>query len=185
MNNKVQVFLSYCWADDKIANDIYDNLIRYSEIDIHRDKISIKQWDSIKTYMQLIPYMDYTILLISDAYLKSSSCMYEVLAVMRDYRYRDKIFPAIISSEIYNPIEIINYVKYWQDKYKKLNNAMKNIDVQNLGTLPESLKRYNDIASNIATFIDTISDMNNPNISDITNAIIEKLMNHGFIEGKI
>ena len=39
--------------------------------------------------------MDYTILLISDAYLKSSNCMYEVFEVMRDRRYKDKTFLAV------------------------------------------------------------------------------------------
>lgn len=181
MNNKAQIFLSYCWKDDKIANEIYDNLIRFNEIDIHRDKIDIKPWNSIKTYMQSIPDMDYTILLISDAYLKSANCMYEVLEVIKDHKYRDKIFPAVIYSGIYNPIERTRYVKYWQDEYKKLKEAIKEIDTQNLGTLPENLKRYQDIASNIVTFIDAISDMNNPSISDIEKVIIEKLTENGFI----
>ena len=181
MKNKAQIFLSYCWKDDKIANEIYDNLVGINDIDIHRDKIDIKPWNSIKAYMQSISDMDYTILLISDAYLKSENCMYEVLEMIKDHKYRNKIFPAVIDSGIYDPIQRIRYVKYWQDKYKKLKNETKEIDIQNLGTLPESLKKYQDIASNITTFIDSISDMNNPNISDITKVIIEKLTKHGFI----
>lgn len=181
MNNKAQIFLSYCWKDDKIANEIYDSLVGINEIDIHRDKIDIKPWKSIKAYMQSIPDMDYTILLISDVYLKSENCMYEVLEVMRNREYRDKIFPAVIYSGIYDPIERISYVKYWQDKYKKLKDELEGIDTQNLGTLPGSLKKYQDITSNIATFIDTVSDMNNPSISDIEKVIVEKLTENGFI----
>lgn len=160
-------------------------MIRFNEIDIHRNKIDIKPWNSIKTHMQLIPNMDYTILLTSDAYLKSANCIYEILEGMRDHKYRNKIFPAVIYSGIYDLIERISYVKYWQDKYKKLKDELKGIDTQNLGTFPESLKKYQDIASNIATFIDTISDMNNPHISDITKVIIEKLTEYGFIDKQL
>lgn len=50
--------------------------------------------------------MDYIILIISDSYLKSKNCMYEVMEMMRDSEYKDKIFPAVINSEIYNPIPV-------------------------------------------------------------------------------
>ena len=62
------------------------------EINLHRDKLDIRKWGSIKQYMQSIPKMDYMILLISDAYLKSANCMYEVLEVMRDSSIRIKYF---------------------------------------------------------------------------------------------
>ena len=55
-----------------------------TNIHIHRDTIDIKKWDSIRDYMNNIENMDYIILLISDAYLRSRNCMYEVLEVMRD-----------------------------------------------------------------------------------------------------
>lgn len=101
---KVNIFLSYCWNDSSEADRIYDYFMRNLNIELHRDKIDIKKWGSIKKYMQSISNMDYTILLISDSYLKSANCMYEVLEVMRDRNYKDKIFPAVIDSGIYDPI---------------------------------------------------------------------------------
>ena len=109
---KAEVFLSYCWADEKIADEVYDNLIRCTQIKLHRDKLEIGQWGSIKEYMQSIAQMDYTILLISEAYLKSPNCMYEVLEVMRDRKYKDKIFPAVVYKGIYDPLIRANFVKY-------------------------------------------------------------------------
>ena len=136
-----QIFLSYCWNDSNTADEIYNQLTIDSRITLHRDKLDIRHWGSIKEYMQSIPEMDYTILLISDAYLKSSNCMYEVLEVMRDRRYKDKIFPAVICTDIYKPIKRAEYVKYWQEKYQELKGAIQGIDAQNLGTLTEDLKR--------------------------------------------
>ena len=93
---KKNLFLSYCWKDSNEADKIYDFFKSSRNIELHRDTIDIGKWESIKEYMQSISDMDYTILLISDVYLKSANCMYEVLEVMRDRNYRDKIFPAVI-----------------------------------------------------------------------------------------
>lgn len=125
--------------------------------------------------------MDYTILLISDSYLKSSNCMYEVLEVMRDRNYRDKIFSAVIYSEIYYPITRAKYVKYWQDKFKELEDTLKEINVQNLGNLNEDLKRIQDISSNTAEFLDVVSYLNNPNVTDVCINIEEKLSQNCFL----
>jgi len=35
---RAEVFLSYCWADEKIADEVYDNFIRCMQIKIHRDR---------------------------------------------------------------------------------------------------------------------------------------------------
>lgn len=179
---KVNIFLSYCRNDSSEADRIYDYFKRNQNIELHRDKINIKKWGSIKEYMQSISNMDYTILLISDSYLKFANCIYEVLEVMRDRDYRDKIFPAVIYSGIYSPVIRAKYVKHWQDEFKELENILKELNVQNLGKLNEDLKRRQDISSNIAEFLDVVSDMNNPNIADICMSIEEKLSQKGFLE---
>ena len=178
---KVNIFLSYCWNDSGEADRIYDYFNRNQNIELHKDKIDIKKWGSIKEYMQSISDMDYTILLISDSYLKSANCMYEVLEVMRNRNYRDKIFPAVIYSGIYSPVTRAKYVKHWQDEFKELEGTLKEINVQNLGKLNEDLKRIQDISSNIAEFLDVVSDMNNPNITDVCISIEEKLSQKGFL----
>ena len=174
-DNRPQIFLSYCWSDTEVVNKIYTELSSYSQIDLHRDRIDINRWGSIREYMQSISEMDYTILLISDEYLKSDNCMYEVLEVMRDRKYKNKIFPAIMCEDIYKPIKRIKYVQYWQEECKKLNAEMQEIYPQNWGNLSETLKRYQNIAANIIEFLDTVADMNNPKVTDITEAVKEKL----------
>lgn len=181
---KLNIFLSYCWNDTNEANKIYDYFKSSQNIELHRDTIDIGNWGSIKEYMQSISNMDYTILLISDSYLKSANCMYEVLEVMRDRDYKDKIFPAVIFSGIYDPIIRIDYVKYWEEEFIKLKEKLTGLSVENLGRLPEDLKRRQDISSNIANFLDVVSDMNNPNIEDVCVAIEEKLSQKGFLENK-
>lgn len=173
--NENEVFLSYCWQDEMIADDIYNFLIKNIDIELHRDKINIGTWESIKEYMQSIPQMDYVVLLISDAYLKSENCMYEVLEVLRDRKYRKKILPIVINTEIYKAESRAKYVLYWQQQYKELKKSLREIEIQNIGRLGEDLKRRQNIASTIAEFLDVMAYMNNPEISDVKKAIINKL----------
>lgn len=175
VDSKAKVFLSYCHKDEEVADKIYDYFKSKKEIELHRDKIDVKVWKSFKQYMQSLTQMDYVILLISNSYLQSSNCLYEVLEVMRDRNYSDKIFPAVISKEIYDTITKINYVKYWQDRYNELKEIINEIEPQNIGKLGEDLKRTQNISSNIANFLDTVSDMNNPAIDDVCEAIENKL----------
>ncbi len=107
--------------------------------------------------------------------LKSSNCMYEVLEVMRNRDYKEKIFPAVIDSRIYKPATRAEYVKYWQNEYEKLNESLKGIFMQNMGNLGNDLKRAQDIAANMAMFLEKISDLNNPNIKNVCMAIETKL----------
>lgn len=182
---KAEVFLSYCWEDEKIVDEVYDNLIKCTQINLHRDKLEIKQWGSIREYMQSITQMDYVVLFISEAYLKSPNCMYEVLEIMRDREYKDKIFPAVIYTDIYKASTKVRFVKYWQDKLSELENDTKGIKMQNAGSLPEDGKQYQDIAANIVNFLKIVSDMNNPDIKDISDAIKNKLTKTGIIENNI
>lgn len=182
---KSEVFLSYCWEDEKVADEVYDNLLRCTQINLHRDKLKIEHWGSIKAYMHSISQMDYTILLISETYLKSPNCMYEVLEVMRDRKYKDKIFPAVVYTGIYTPAIRADFVKYWQEELSKLKEATNGIAPQNLGPLIENLKQLQDIAANIAEFLERVSDMNNPQIHDIADAIEKKLFEKGIITNKI
>lgn len=182
---RVKIFLSYCWKDSKEADKICKYFQNDYDIELHRDIINIKKWNSIKDYMQSLDNMDYMILLISDAYLKSANCMYEVLEVMRDRNYRDRIFPAIINNGIYDPFIKIDYIKYWEDEFIKLKEKLAGLSVQNLGKLPEELKRRQDISSNIAEFLDVVSDMNNPDINDTCKEIEKKLEKEKLLGDKI
>lgn len=180
----VEIFLSYCWSDDQVASDIFDKLSMNKEIVLHRDKIDIGPWKSIKEYMQSINQMDYVILLISDAYLRSPNCMYEVLEVMRDRKYKERIFPVIIYPGIYKPQVKAQYVLHWQKQFRELDDTLSNVNRTNLGRLGDNLRQYQEIASHVADFLDYVSDLNNPHIKDVPVIIEQKLQEKGFITEK-
>ena len=178
----INIFLSYCWKDTKYADDIeqhYEN----SEIVIHRDKNDIHHWGSIEKFMKSIRNADFAILIISDNYLKSENCMYEALQVMKEEDYSTKIFPLVIDDNIYRYGGSIDYIKYWEDKFDDLKSRRQYIQHEHASDIDNQLKIINEISSNISCFIKTVSDMNNPQVKNIFEAINVTLQERGFING--
>ncbi|MCB2360163.1 toll/interleukin-1 receptor domain-containing protein [Clostridium estertheticum] len=175
-----EIFLSYCWKDEKPVDDI-DNYFKIRDVLFQRDKRDIEKWGSIKNYMKRIRKSGYAILVISDAYLKSKNCMYEVSELMKDENYKARILTVILDSvNIYNSIGRSEYIKYWNDEYKNLEEAIKNIN-DSISTikLSEDLKIIREIKDNIGEFMHIVADFNNPGIDDIHKDIAIKLRDIG------
>lgn len=178
MENKV--FISYCWKDDNIVDQI-DNYFKSRQIIFDRDRRKIKSWESIKEFMKRIRKSSYAILVISDNYLKSVNCMYEVLEVMKDENYRSRILTVVLKdASIYDSLDRTKYIKYWNEKYNKLLEEIYTInDNESSLTLNQELKKIGDIKRTIGEFMQIVSDMNNPNINNICEEISKKLYDNG------
>lgn len=174
------IFVSYC-QKDRVYADYMDLYFKDKNIKIHRDIRDIKDWKSIKEYMNTIRDMDYAVLVITDNYLKSFNCMYEVLEVMKDDNFKDKVFPVVVATSIYSLQGRIPFIQFWEQKYEELSKQLRQVDIVNLGSLPEELKRTQSIASSISEFLGLVADMNNPDISDFNMAIENKLMEQGIL----
>lgn len=180
----VNVFVSYCQKDGIYADNI-DLYFKDKGIKLHRDVREISSWRSIREYMQSIRDMDYAVLIITDNYLKSFNCMYEVLEVMKERNFQDKIFPVVVEKSIYNPSGRIKYIAHWQDEFKKLKDEMNKIeDITNAASIIDDLKRTQNITFNIDEFLGKVADMNNPSIPDINVSIENKLKEQGLLRGE-
>ena len=62
-----------------------------------------------------------------------------------------------------------------------MENAVAEVSIQNIGRLDKELKLLQKISSNIEEFLEVISDMNNPQISDVAYRIEEVLLTNGII----
>lgn len=174
------MFVSYCQKDFIYADNI-DLYFKNKGITIHRDVRDISDWESIREYMGTIRDMDYAVLIISDNYLKSFNCMYEVLEVMKEKDYMNKIFPVVVETSIYPSAGRIPYIKYWQDKYKELKEQISQIDIVNAGNIINDLKKTQNIVLSMDEFLAKVADMNNPNVSDVNRAIEDKLQENGLL----
>lgn len=140
------IFLSYCQKDSDIA-DIIDNRlseILSSKVKISRDIRDVDYHESFGKFMRTIQDHDYVILLISDHYLKSRNCMYEVTEAIKDSRYESRIIFIVLKDEdkelfkslcednleanVYTADGQKQYLLYWQNEETKLQGIIDSYD---------------------------------------------------------
>jgi len=180
------IFISYCWADEPFTN-LIDSDFQDLNYKLTRDQRDLKFKESIKQFMQTIGKHDYVISLISDSYLKSVNCMYEIFEVMRSHEYKEKMLLVIlkdsdinhlqdserienksIGANIYSFEQQIHYIKYWESKELEYSSLVAGITNETNKIQPlQELKRIQSIASNIGEFLSDISDWNNTDLSKL------------------
>lgn len=165
--NSRTIFLSYNWHDGELADRIDQYLSGLSGIVVKRDVRDIGSWKSIREFMKSIRQQDYAVLIVSDLYLRSKNCMFEVTEIMKEPEYEGRIFPAVVEHSIYESLVRAKYIEYWQQECDKLEAAIKGLDPANTTELTADLKRYRSIAFSIGEFLSMVADRNNPNIQEI------------------
>lgn len=161
------IFLSYNWHDKEIADRIDKHLSGIPGITVKRDIRDIGTWKSIRKFMEGIRQQDYAVLVVSGLYLKSKNCMFEVMEIMKEQQYRDRVFPAVVEHGIYDPLVRAGYIKYWQQECDNLEASIRELEPEYITELAADLKQYKSIASSIGEFLNIVADMNNPDIQEV------------------
>ncbi|MCD4829187.1 MAG: tetratricopeptide repeat protein [Candidatus Cloacimonetes bacterium] len=158
-----QVFLSYCHANREQANQIDKDLkplLSFAGYRLIRDIRDMDYKDKIDKFMQLVREADYVLMLISDDFLKSANCMYEMLEVAKDNDFEDKILPLVIGdTEFYSPEGKVEYIRYWNDKRDELEAQLNGLPLESLSTSSKDLKHYRNICNGIGEFLSLLTKM--------------------------
>ncbi|WP_211656236.1 TIR domain-containing protein [Planococcus alpniumensis] len=180
-----KIFISYCWSDQAFA-DLIDNDFKTMGYSLTRDIRDIEFKDSIKDFMKTIGKHDFVISIVSDNYLKSVNCMYEISEVMRSREYKEKMLliilkesdrkflpspvevTSVFATNIYSLEQRIDYISYWEEKEAAYLKMIRKItqDTNKIEALQE-LKRIENISRNVSEFLSEISDWSNTNLSEL------------------
>lgn len=159
-NNPI-IFMSYSWSNENIADSL-ELLFKTKNIYLQRDKRELIYRDSIKEFMKKIRKSDYCLMIISDEYLKSINCMYEILEFVKDDNYKERIRHLIHKDlDIFNITGKTQYVKYWELESKKIHKLLSEVEELNKTEIIEEAKKVDNIKRNIGEFLSFISDTNN------------------------
>lgn len=176
--------ISYSWTDEDIVNEI-DNAFQKEGIILIRDKRDAQYKADLKTFMKRIGTGNFVIIVISDKYLKSRNCMYEVLELLKNNDFKNRIFPIVLADahKIYNALNSLEYISFWDNQISQLNESIKNItNLANTSRAFEEINHCQRIRNSIDGFINAIQNMNtltidihkNENFSSIINWIKRK-----------
>ncbi len=189
---KVHIFLSYCNKDDDLADIICEKLARYSFISISRYTTDVPYKTSFREFMNSLSTHDKVIMIITDQYMKSRACMYEVGQLINSPNFQKKILFVICTNEdktyyksepeedieanIYDPHGRNQYIIYWEKECGKLEDDLKRIKSE-AAKIPirEEVKDIKKIIDyDIGSFMKYLADVN--------GISFDKLYEHGFRE---
>jgi hypothetical protein len=157
-----EIFISYAWGgDSETYVNRLDAVLKSKGITIIRDKRDLSYKGLIKAFMENIGRGKCVIAVITDKYLKSPNCMFELVQIAKNGNLYDRIFPIVLAdAQIYNPIQRIKYIKHWEDQIKELDEAMKGVSAANLQGFREEIDQYTEIRNTIAELTNLLKDMN-------------------------
>ena len=182
-----KLFISYSWNNYNEVEKI-DKDFESIGIVLTRDIRDVGDYKSIKTFMKKIKTTDYALMIISDSYLKSKNCMYEVLELLKEDDYKDKILPILLDD--CNNISTIEgktlYIKFWEDEYKKNKELIESVNFQNSVELINDLNIIENISRNISHFLSVITDMKHSSLSKLKEENYKPILDYiGFDENSI
>ena len=140
---KLHYYVSYAWsAERKDREAIVDRLCDEAEkrgTPILRDKKMLGFGDNITKFMRDIGKGDRIFVILSDKYLKSPFCMFELFEIWRNSRqYEDEFLKRCRvytrgDAEIWNLLGRLKYAKHWKAQYDEVANTLKEVGPAVLG----------------------------------------------------
>jgi len=153
------IFISYSWKDKPIV-DLIDDDFKSIGIYVTRDIRDLKYRSDIKQYMKRIRLADYPLIAISDTFLKSRNCMFEMLELMKEQDYHNRVLPILVDeSDIFSSKSKAEYLRYWNTEANHLRDILVKTDPIKAIPLIEDLRVTERISSEIVEFLATLSNM--------------------------
>ena len=166
--------VSYGWTTD--SSQLVDNLCQAAEernITILRDKTTLGIGDRIAPFMQQLATQDRIFVILSDKYLKSPNCMYELFEIWRNARLTDADFLARVrvyrlpDADIFTPIARANIAIHWKTEFATLDAVVKQHGADILGAEDfKNYKRMQDFAHHIGDILHLVADTLQPKSFD-------------------
>ncbi len=173
---KYEIFVSYSSFDKQFVDEL-DQDFKSIGITVIRDIRDVKYTQSFKEFMKKIRNSDFVLMIISENYLKSRNCMFEVLEVLKDENYRERILPIVLASaNIQNKSTVAKYIQFWEDAYNKLNNEIESLSKDEISFASEELKIIRNIRISMGDFLTTISDMRHVGLEKLKSNNYKELL---------
>ncbi len=166
----MRAFLSYSHTNLAEATLLYERLKQEDDIDLTWDAIDLHVFASPKSFMDSVREHDAVVHLISLSFLRSRSCMRELLAFMKDdtdrNHYRQRTVPIILEDasenlDIFDTTGQLQLVDYWMAAKTKLEDQINSRGKEFDAALEEvrgDLTVLRDIAEHIMRFMRTVTD---------------------------
>lgn len=164
---KPEIFISYSWNQDKDAPLVDDLCLALKTVNVNiiRDKTTLKPGSRISEFMNRLGRSGCIVVILSDSYMKSEYCMYELYSIYVSAMHDDSIFlnriiPIVHDGiKIARPIDRIQFAAFWKHERDELDAAARKYGPDVLGYEDhKSLRRMSEFAMFVS---DMLAYLNN------------------------
>ncbi|MGB8193681.1 MAG: tetratricopeptide repeat protein, partial [Chitinophagaceae bacterium] len=115
---------------------------------------------SIKEFMARIKSTDFVLMILSDNYLKSPNCMYEVMDFFSSKDFVERMLPIQVEGlDIFSGSGRTHYLKHWEDKIKEVNTSIKSLEsIAFAGSIQSEIEHFSTIRTRTDDFFKVITD---------------------------
>ncbi|MET0423017.1 MAG: toll/interleukin-1 receptor domain-containing protein, partial [Actinoplanes sp.] len=157
-----EVYLSYSWTEgsNTVADEL-DAAFQARGVTVVRDRRDAGYRASIGEFMERIGRGRCVVLVISDAYLRSPNCLFELLRIARHGEFADRVFPVVLpDAAIHRPQDRIGYVRHWEQQISELDEAVRSVSSANLHGFRDDIDLYTEIRAQVPRLAEILADMN-------------------------
>lgn len=190
--DKNTIYFSYAWGDqfevkesrEELVDKLYKSLVE-DGYPLKRDKMDLGYKGLISDFMKEIGQGNLIIIAISDKYLRSPYCMFEIYEVWRNSsfeknRFIEKIFPIVVERiKLDDPLILDNYLEYWERQEESWKNLVQKRTPKLGGEhflMYDRVRKISHNFSNIASFIQDMNSLNKELISENNFQVIKELI---------
>lgn len=148
---------------------------------VHRDRDAIKPGESISNYIEKLTHGRYLVALVSDKYLRSPYCMFEIYKLYQacqgeKKQLLERVVPVVLPEvKIARLPDRVPYLEHWSEEAERYEALLRNPRLR-LGE--SSMKEHNlvrDFANHVDEILVFIADVIMPRKVDDFSAVRETL----------
>lgn len=132
MRDKIETYITYKWEERSLTfvGEIETKLNSIPHIRVIRDKNFIHYRDSIEKFMDELRQGDIVVMVLSDQYLYSLNCMYEMSGLFKDDTCVEKAFPVMVDTSIRDRKYYLELCSYWNKQLSELKGLIQNSEYE-------------------------------------------------------
>ena len=127
MKEIIETYITYKWEErsEMIVSEIETLLNSIPCIRVLRDKTFLSYGESIELFMEKLRHGNIVVMVLSNQYLHSINCMYEMSGLFKDNSYIDRAFPVMVDTSIRDGQYYIDLCNYWKAKLTMQNKLIR------------------------------------------------------------
>jgi len=163
-----EVYVSYAWArerKDPLVEELCTALAAHG-LHVHRDSEEMQPGDRISRYMESLSAGRCVVVVLSEAYLRSESCMTELYRLYTNARQRDeeflhRIVPLVQDdARISSLRERLAHAAYWKTEHDELDTLIRKHGPEVIGADDfHRFKRIGDFYRHVGDILAYVNDV--------------------------